>query len=53
MILLSKRITAIIGGKALCYGPYKQDSTDTQTGSKTAQDQYTRYRTDKTSKAIE
>ena len=38
--------------KDKCYGPYKQDSTDTQTGSKTGQDQCARGGTDRTSGAM-
>ena len=37
----------------MCYGPYKQDSTDTQTGSKTAQDQCAGCGTDGTSGTME
>ena len=35
-----------------CYGPYKQDSTDSQKGLRLTQDQYARGGTNKTSKAI-
>ena len=35
------------------YGPYKQDSTSTKKRLVLGQDQYVRYRTNKTSKTIE